>query len=636
MKKVLTFLIILLGAFFLSVSYSHALTEVDSYASLVDGLSSGGDLILTSDVNVTSNINATSDASLNLNGHKIKLNGNTLIIKSNMTIFDGTDNKEGSIEGSVNFPIEVGTSGVNGNLVINSGTINCKGKYGIRIRTKGSLTMNDGTVVGKSYIIYNENTFELNGGLVHAKNGMVVQNKQNSLFTMNGGVVITDADYQAVNLYGDCKAIINNGEIHAHKDGTDYQGNGISLFKNTELIVNGGLISSYGNAIMGNGSISGDSEGSNAKITITGGTIEASDGAALYNPQYNGETLITGGTFTGISAVEVRAGKVTITGGTFNGTSQYKVTDYANGTSTDGAAISIAQHDTKKPIDVTITGGNFNAEVPVSYTNPLNNEQEYIDLISINILGGNYRTIGDTCVISLDNKDIIAGGTYNTNPSQLVKNGYGVKVNSGIYSVLRKYNVSIDDTSKDDITLSASSSFKDDIVTVTPKEKWGYISNVIISYGNTSKEITDNKFIMPDDDVLVKVTYDNRYKILSGDNQTYKDKDIVIKTNGSLDNLDSIKINGKVVDKSNIILENGSTILTIKSSYLNKLSSGNYNVSFLYTDGEVSTNLTINDKLINPKTGDDILKYFIILGISLVGIGVTSICLYKINKKSTK
>ena len=456
MKKFLISISIFIITLFISISYTHALTEVGDLATLTDSLSQGGELLLTSDITANADLNVTSDVTLNLNGHKLKMGSTVLYVKSNMTIYDGTENKNGSIEGTADFVITVGTSTLSGNLTIDSGTINCKGKYGIKIVPNSSLVINDGTVVGKRYLIYNDGNFELNGGLIHAKTGLTIQNRAGSLFTMNGGTVTTDVDYQAVNLHGNCKAIINGGEIHAHKEGTDYQGNGITLYKNTELIVNGGLISTYGNAIMGNGSISGTSDGSNAKITITGGTIISSNGAAVYNPQYNGETLITGGTLTGTSAIEVRSGKVTIEGGTFNGTFPYVVTDFANGTSTDGAAVAIAQHDTKKPIDLTIKGGNFNAEVPISFTNPLNNEEEYINQININVFGGNFRTTGTTNVISLDDRAILAGGSYNTDVSDLVIDGYGVKEESGIYSVLKLYNINIDKDSNEDLSVNAN------------------------------------------------------------------------------------------------------------------------------------------------------------------------------------
>ena len=47
-------------------------------------------------------------------------------------------------------------------------------------------------------------------------------------------------------------------------------------------------------------------------------------------------------------------------------------------------------------------------------------------------------------------------------------------------------------------------------------------------------------------------------------------------------------------------LASGSTILTIKSSYLDTLSAGTYTVTFVYEDGEVETSLIIPEDTSTP------------------------------------
>lgn len=129
----------------------------------------------------------------------------------------------------------------------------------------------------------------------------------------------------------------------------------------------------------------------------------------------------------------------------------------------------------------------------------------------------------------------------------------------------------------------------------------------------------------------VKEEFD--YKILDGANQTYKidsASDLVIKANGELSKLTGIKVDGDLIDEENYTLENGSTILTLKSSYLNTLSVGEHSLTFVYNDGSVDTTFTISNPTStttdtinntnNPQTGDSIMLYISMLGLSLIGL----------------
>ena len=46
-----------------------------------------------------------------------------------------------------------------------------------------------------------------------------------------------------------------------------------------------------------------------------------------------------------------------------------------------------------------------------------------------------------------------------------------------------------------------------------------------------------------------------------------------------------------MIDKSNYTAKEGSTIITLKASYLNTLSAGTHTVEILWTDGSASTTL---------------------------------------------
>ena len=626
MKKYLKILIVALFVFMPFISVNAQAINISSPILLKGYLSTGGDLILTSDITLTENVEINNDTTLDLNGYTLDMSNKKITSYADFIVKDSSSEKKGTIKSTSQFTIQVGNSLNDGSFTLKSGTIECNGSYGIR--NYGTITIDGGTIIGNKFPIYNQNKLTINGGEIHSKTGVVIQNHLNSTLEMNGGKVITDADYQAINLYGDCKATINDGEILAPKDdASGYAGNGISLYKNTELIINGGTITSYGSAIIGNGSgpEGGRSEGTNAKITINGGTITATNvGGAIYAPQQQGVTTINGGTLTGKTGIEIRAGKLIITGGTINAdTSEYSVKPNTNGITTKGASVSVAQHTTKQPIEVIITGGKFTSSVPVSFTNPLNNSEEDIRKISIKISNGDFNATSDQTLeytIPLNN---LTGGTYTHDVTNYISEGYGqVILENGKYLVTKIHNINIDSSDREFINISKEQGLYTEKIKLNIIEHEDYNIKVeVIDEDENKIEINNNEFIMPDKDVTINVKKEYLYKIIEGANQTYNDKDLVIKTNGELNKLEKITVNGKELDSKYYTLISGSTILTLKKEYLSTLSNNTYNIKFIYNDGSVETTFKIvNNKIINPATGDNIINYIIILGLSIIGL----------------
>lgn len=88
---------------------------------------------------------------------------------------------------------------------------------------------------------------------------------------------------------------------------------GVAVLKYGAIEVKGGQISAKESAISGNGSETGDNEGTGVKITISGGTLTSTESAAIYFPNST-RMDITGGTITGLNGIEIRAGTVNISG----------------------------------------------------------------------------------------------------------------------------------------------------------------------------------------------------------------------------------------------------------------------------------------------------------------------------------
>lgn len=177
----------------------------------------------------------------------------------------------------------------------------------------------------------------------------------------------------------------------------------------SRLTVNGGTLAAPYYAIAGNGS----SDLGETTITINGGTLISADGASIYHPQ-RGVLTVNDGTLTATdSAIELRSGKLVINGGTFKATaSPVSTTPNGNGTTTKGAAIAIAQHTTKFPINVVINGGTFKGYHAFYEHTP--QDDPNLDVISIQINGGTFNaTNGSTMPVhSEDFTGFVHRGTF--------------------------------------------------------------------------------------------------------------------------------------------------------------------------------------------------------------------------------
>ena len=89
------------------------------------------------------------------------------------------------------------------------------------------------------------------------------------------------------------------------------------------------------------------------------------------------------------------------------------------------------------------------------------------------------------------------------------------------------------------------------------------------------------------------------YAINSGDVVEYTLgtlKEVVIVCDGELEALESIAVDGQVLDAAKYTVVSGSTILTLKSEYLETLSVGEHKVEFIYKDGKAEAKLIVREK----------------------------------------
>ncbi len=152
------------------------------------------------------------------------------------------------------------------------------------------------------------------------------------------------------------------------------------------------------------------------------------------------------------------------------------------------------------------------------------------------------------------------------------------------------------------------------------------------------------------------------YKIVEGANQTHtvnKDGSLNVKANGDISKFVKLLVDKKEVAKKDCTITSGSTIATLSKDFLDTLSEGTHELTFVYTDGEVSTNFTIAKtktpvetpvqsggnveaavagtpvQLLSksPITGDNIILWIILLVISVNGFIATEVYIRKVFKK---
>ncbi len=396
-------------------------------------LSTGGRARLVADVTLTKNSFAKNDLVLDLNGYTLNMGDNTLIPQDGLTITDTSSGEDGKITGTGDFVIQNGNSTNRGKLTIDGGVIEGNGAYGA-IRNFGDLTINGGELKGESFVVYNDanSNLVMNGGTIESTEGSSVRLADDSNFEFNGGIIRVQEDNSGITLGAPgAKVVMNGGTIEAPYKEDNRGGLGILAFKDTEVIVNGGTIESSSFCLASNGSTSGNSEGSNAKFTINGGNFTSTDATTMYLPQPNGLTNINGGTFIGATnVIELRAGTLNITDGTFISTSStYSSAANDSGTTLKGAAVGVAQHNTKLPINVNITGGTFTAKVPFAVENPNGNSDEDLAKIHLNIEKTSSKPLkfvstGDTTVINILNTKFIKGGLYTHSVASFIPSGY--------------------------------------------------------------------------------------------------------------------------------------------------------------------------------------------------------------------
>ena len=91
---------------------------------------------------------------------------------------------------------------------------------------------------------------------------------------------------------------------------------------------------------------------------------------------------------------------------------------------------------------------------------------------------------------------------------------------------------------------------------------------------------------------------------------------------GEFDKFVGVSVDGKRISDSNYAAKKGSTVITLKSAYLNTLKKGEHTITIHFDDGKAEGSFTVlaasSDG--NPNTGDNIHLWAALLFVSLTGL----------------
>ena len=170
----------------------------------------------------------------------------------------------------------------------------------------------------------------------------------------------------------------------------------------------------------GNGiTMNGDIKNTDTKniLNLDGAKINV-NGHGVYQAGYSKTSFSANNSeIRGVTGIEVRAGDLTVTNSIISGSNdknKFSCKSNGGGTTIDGVGIAIAQHTTKLPINVTISGGEISGYYAIYESNPQNNDSESVKNVKLSVNNGKFT--GD--IYSKDITGFISGGYFTSDPTK--------------------------------------------------------------------------------------------------------------------------------------------------------------------------------------------------------------------------
>jgi len=387
-------------------------------------------------------------------------------------------------------------------------TIDGKGKvtastieHLFRVNPTGSLYLKEANYENKTgdAVIVN-----LYGNTTDTSEKTYLKVEEGASLSANYGIIVKHAGSNAsygveVDYAGTFQGITENG---GYNEGT------VGIF------VNGKLQKTTGNVPVIN--ITGGSittvKGTTGDVNDDSAPALAAQGYAIWN--------ISGGKITGTEAIAIKAGKFNITGGTFTATGEYydPAKSFGNGTEATGAAISItATKNYIGSVDVTISDANVTSKNGHAIYEGISVDSEGNKSVSASALANDGLTIKDGIYTAAEGKaaleiekeltEFISGGEFSTEVANtyLSSSLSTVVTADGTYVVGEKHKITVSEIENGEVLVDKTEAIVGETVKVTVTAKDGYKVKSVTANG---EEVKDNKFIMPNKDVEVKVEFE--------------------------------------------------------------------------------------------------------------------------------
>ena len=174
-------------------------------------------------------------------------------------------------------------------------------------------------------------------------------------------------------------------------------------------------------------------------------------------------------------------------------------------------------------------------------------------------------------------------------------------------------------------------------VTVTGVAEKGYTGSVTIHFtiqeAETQPEESKPQETQPEETTPEETKPEETkpsYKITKGDGVIWhKDsgKELSFTADGAFQDFVSVQVDGKTVNSKYYTVKEGSTIVTLKETFLEHLDLGKHTITLKFTDGEAEGSFKISAPAdeSNPKTGDTIGIWITVLFLSVAGILGTAV-----------
>lgn len=128
-------------------------------------------------------------------------------------------------------------------------------------------------------------------------------------------------------------------------------------------------------------------------------------------------------------------------------------------------------------------------------------------------------------------------------------------------------------------------------------------------------------------EVTLSFTIAPRYAITQGSGAVWhqnSDKTLVFTANGDYSDFDYLTVDSKTVPAKYYTVKEGSTVITLKNSFLNLLNTGSHTITLHYVDGEAAGTFKVAAEAddSNPKTGDEFPLHLLsaVMFVSLTGL----------------